>query len=126
MLIVAQTMTIFYRLYSITARPLDRLDYVGLSAEARPDRAVHHADGRTDAHPVQRRDEETKAKHNRAGAIQHRGDAGRRGHRLRRENVEHIPDPSAAVSPTGRVRRGAAQVVVSSGHRVESQLLSRR
>lgn len=73
---------IFYRLYSITVRPLDRLDNVGLSTEARTDRAVHHADGCTYAHPVQWRGEETKTKYNRAGTVQHRGDAGRRGHRL--------------------------------------------
>lgn len=126
MLIVVQNVNVFYRLHSTTAGAVDRLDNVGLSSETRSTRALHHADGRPNAHPLQRRDEETKAKHNRAGVVQHRSDAGRRRYRLRRENVEHIPDSSAAVSQAGRVRRRSAQMVVSGGHRLESQLLPRR
>lgn len=120
-------LNIFYRLYSITARSVDRLDNAGIPPEARANRAVHHADARSHAHPLQRRNEKTKAKHSRAGVVQHCGDAGRRGHRLRRENVEHIPDTPAPVSTAERVRRGAAaKVVVPGGHRLESQLLPRR
>lgn len=120
--VVAQknNLTIFYRLYSITARSVDRLDNARISSEARADRALHHADARSHAHPLQRRNEKTKVKHNRAGTVQHRGNAGWRGHRLRRKNVEHISNTSAPLPKAGRVRRGSAKVVVSSGHRIES------
>lgn len=82
--VIAQknNLNIFYRLYSITTRSVDRLGNVRISSEARANRAIHHADARSHAHPLQRRNEKTKAKHSRAGIVQHRGDAGRRGHRL--------------------------------------------